>query len=161
MEKVKLGLLAVICVALLTPVASADPGVAATWCGYGAYWGLGPYGWWYPYAYQYERIPYFALFPPVYYSYPVSRPYGQSPYNYYYGYDGGRSPEGQLAGPLTISNPYVRRAAADQAGPEPQVGGPLRVDNPYVTQGSVQGEKARSAGKAQQTGAHLVIVSPP
>jgi len=158
MGKVKLGLLAVVCVVLLVPVASADPGVAVTWCGYGPYWGAGPYGWWYPYAYQYERIPYFALFPPVYYSYPVSRPYGYSPFNYFY--DAGM-PEAQLAGPLTVSNPYVSRTAANQAKPGPQMGGPPRIDNPYVVQGSVQGEKLRAAGKAKQTGAHLVIVTPP
>jgi len=161
MKKAKLGLLAVVCVVLLAPVASADPGVAVTWGGYSAYWGAGPYGWWYPYAYQYERIPYFALFPPVYYSYPVSRPYGQSPFNYYYGDYGGRAPETQLAGPLTVSNPFVPRTAANQAKPEPQTGGPRRIDNPYVVQGRVQGEKARATGKAEQTGAHLVIVSPP
>ncbi len=156
MGKAKLALLAAVCVALLGPIASADPGVA--WWGYGAYWG--PYGWWYPYSYQYERIPYFALFPPVYYSYPVSRPYGQSPFNYYYGYDGASSPEGQLAGPLTILNPYVRRTAADQPKLGPQVGGTLRIDNPFTARGSVQGEKTTSAGKAGQA-AHLVILSPP
>jgi hypothetical protein len=161
MGKAKLALLAVVCVMFLAPAALAEPWGGFPWWGYGAYWG--PYGWWYPYSYQYERIPYFALFPPVYYSYPVSRPYGQSPFNY--GYDsyacnGAGSAEGELAGPLTISNPYLRRMAADQATPVPQQGGALRIDNPYVAKGSVQGEKAKSASTADQT-AHLVIVSPP
>jgi len=158
MKKARLGLLAVVWVALLLPVASADTGVAVPWCGYGAYWG--PYGWWYPYSYQYERIPYFALFPPVYYSYPVSRPYGQGPFINFYGYDGAGSPGGQLAGPLTMSNPYLPRMAANQARPQQQVGGPLRIDNPYVVRGSVQGENGKPVEKAEQTAARLVIVSP-
>jgi hypothetical protein len=34
-----------------------------------------------PYANVY-RVPYFAMYPPVYYSYPVARPYGYSPFAY-------------------------------------------------------------------------------
>ncbi len=159
MGKVKLGLLAVVCVALLVPAASAEPWGGFPWCGYGAYWG--PYGWWYPYSYQYDRIPYFALYPPVYYSYPLAQPYGLSPFNYgSYGYGGG-SPAAQLAGPVTVSNPYAPRMAAKETTPQPQVGGALRIDNPYVAQGNVQGVKASAAGRAEQNATRLVIVSPP
>lgn len=34
------------------------------------------------YGYEAPRIPYYALYPPVYYSYPVARPYGYSPFAY-------------------------------------------------------------------------------
>ena len=65
----------------------------------------GGYGPWYP-MYTREYVPYFAMHPPVYYSYPVPRPYGFSPYAYP---PGVMTPEilGEPTGPKEIINPHV------------------------------------------------------
>ena len=86
----------------------------------------------------YNNLPYFALHPPVYYSYPVPRTYGYSPFAYP---PGVMTPELTAPPePVTIINPYVPnaeqkvsnetkdRAAAVHAQPEPLV-----IINPYVT----------------------------
>jgi hypothetical protein len=57
------------------------------WGSIGGYGGFLPYGGGYGGGYNsawqmqsFDRVPYFALHPPVYYSYPVARPYGYSPF---------------------------------------------------------------------------------
>ena len=45
---------------------------------YGGWCGSSP---WYT-GYSSEYVPYYAMHPPVYYSYPVPRPYGYSPFAY-------------------------------------------------------------------------------
>lgn len=87
----------------------------------------------------YNNLPYFALHPPVYYSQPVPRTYGYSPFAY---------PPGVMTPdvvednkPVTINNPYVpstkptaaapstdRSATTAPANPEPLV-----IVNPFVT----------------------------
>ena len=47
----------------------------------GGSYGLGFFNYGSPWVYQ-QRIPYYALYPPVYYSYPVARTYGYSPFAY-------------------------------------------------------------------------------
>jgi hypothetical protein len=99
-------------------------------------WGCGaPF--YYPFYAQYgrEHIPYFALHPPVYYSEPIPRTYGYSPFAYPFG---SPTPEIELLPPApekkpepkVMHNPHVREAShvehATQA--EPKV-----VYNPYVT----------------------------
>ncbi|MEM6329178.1 MAG: hypothetical protein AAF790_02900 [Planctomycetota bacterium] len=87
--------------------------------------------------------PYFALNPPVYYSYPVPRTYGYSPWPY----PGDvRTPDPLAAvEPLQITNPYFdsstsRPSGAAAATPEQTVKadsshrGPLTITNPYVDQ---------------------------
>ena len=69
--------------------------------------GGGDYGWDVAELYRelYNNLPYFALHPPVYYSEPVPRTYGYSPFAYP---PGVMTPE--LVGepqPVTINNPYV------------------------------------------------------
>jgi hypothetical protein len=90
---------------------------------------------------RYE-VPHFAAFPPVYYSVPVPRTYGYSPFAYppYV-----MTPEvvGE-AQPLTIDNPYVPSAKPASATPADSksdraaaVGRsvePLVVINPFVAQ---------------------------
>jgi hypothetical protein len=87
------------------------------------------------------RVPYFAAHPPVYYSYPVPRTYGHSPFAYPPHF---RTPE-IVAEPvaLEISNPYVlpKRDASEAIEPERSVQTqtapePLVIHNPYVTQGA-------------------------
>jgi hypothetical protein len=61
--------------------------------------------------------PYFALYPPVYYSHHVARPYGYSPFAY----------------PPGIMTPESRREPRQE--PEPAASrAPLRIVNPYVVQ---------------------------
>ncbi|MDZ7617495.1 MAG: hypothetical protein U1E05_10850, partial [Patescibacteria group bacterium] len=73
-----------------------------------------------------EHIPYFAKHPPVYYSYPIARPYGDSPY---------ASPpmtsvrEVVVVRPLVVRNGYVTGDAAPWKANKPA---PLRIINPFV-----------------------------
>jgi hypothetical protein len=103
--------------------------------------GEGDYGWDIAELYRelYHNLPYFALHPPVYYSEPVPRTYGYSPFAY--------PPEVMTpeiacaAQPVTINNPYVPatkpgstnvkspdRSAAVNSAPEPLV-----IINPFVS----------------------------
>lgn len=58
--------------------------------------------------YQDERIPYFALHPPVYYSAPVPRTYGWSPWAYP---PGVQTPEIAECEPLTVENPHIENSS--------------------------------------------------
>jgi len=111
---------------------------------YGGYGGYAPY--YGPYAnpfYSYvptdRQIPYFAEFPPVYYSYPVPRTYGYSPYAYPPSFV---TPDPYLAEPAVIDNPHAEEVAPGEAAedkaashrvatvkqqPKPKV-----IYNPYV-----------------------------
>jgi len=96
------------------------------------------------YRQLYNNLPYFALHPPVYYSYPVPRTYGYSPFAYLPNVmtpDVAFCPE-----PATIINPYVPSSKQESSKPQgdqtastaspsrqqsqPQ---PLVIINPYVT----------------------------
>jgi hypothetical protein len=115
------------------------PAVRAQNCGYGGggCWD-GGYGWMYN-TLRYE-VPHFAAFPPVYYSVPVPRTYGYSPFAYppYV-----MTPDvvGEVQ-PLTIDNPYVPNtkpasapadSKSDRAASVTKKVEPLVVINPYVT----------------------------
>ncbi len=86
----------------------------------------------------YNNLPYFSLHPPVYYSYPVPRTYGYSPF----AYPGDvMTPEIiEPVQPVTIINPHVKsnaepaaKAAQDKAAAvAPQIQ-PLVIYNPFVT----------------------------
>lgn len=96
-----------------------------------------------------DRVPYFSLYPPVYYSYPVPRPYGYSPF----AYPGWTpTPHAEAAEPRTIVNPYLLddrarpaepkspgAAAPARPGSQKQAAvsrhkttGPLRIVNPFL-----------------------------
>jgi hypothetical protein len=111
---------------LLSGEAKAQYGYLRGGC-YSAYYGSAAAN-----IYTAEHVPYFALHPPVYYSYPVSRPYGWSPFPHAplpYAAQRPR-PAVRVAQPLTIRNPYVVGApAADEDSSAVQ---PLRIVNPYV-----------------------------
>jgi hypothetical protein len=88
--------------------------------GYGYGYGLGyDYGYDLAAGYAPERLPYYALYPPVYYGSVERRPFGQSPFAYppYPAYtvpaeSGQDQPSSQPpARPLRIVNPYVKQAA--------------------------------------------------
>jgi hypothetical protein len=110
----------------------------------------GPFGgcgapFYYPFYAQYgrEHIPYFALHPPVYYSYVVPRSYGYSPFAYPFG---SPTPEIQFVPPKeekkpepkTMSNPHVtdvsHRDVAAQAAPRV-------IYNPFVDAPRVAGAR--------------------
>lgn len=88
---------------------------APAWLGYG-----------YPSTYVTEAVPYYSLYPPVYYSCRVARTYGYSPFAYppgvmtpgsepprsvtQYAYPAGEMSESQQSpAPLRIDNPFVER----------------------------------------------------
>jgi hypothetical protein len=98
LRKLSLVLAVVLLVAVGGDVVKADNG-----CYYGGGWG--GFGGWYP-LYSRDHIPYYALHPPVYYSYPVPRAYGWSPWAYP---PGVLTPEilGEMTGPQEIINPHV------------------------------------------------------
>jgi hypothetical protein len=75
---------------------------------YFAHCGLAPWIHWPPSVYVIENVPYFAVRPPVYYSYPVARPYGYLPYPYL---PGPLSREVTPKRPVVIDNPYVTERA--------------------------------------------------
>jgi hypothetical protein len=104
------------------------------------YGGGGGYGWDVSELYRqlYNNLPYFALHPPVYYSEPVPRTYGYSPFAYP---PGTMTPEIMSEPqPVTINNPYVPatkpasaeikpsdRSASTSTAPQPLV-----IMNPFV-----------------------------
>lgn len=87
------------------------------------------------------RVPYFAAHPPVYYSHPVARPYGFSPFAYPPHI---LTPEMSCApsAPVTITNPYVPSSAkpaaeaeakpADETVSAPAQPEPLVIMNPFA-----------------------------
>jgi hypothetical protein len=98
----------------------------------------GTLGW--PYGfYQDEHIPYYSLHPPVYYSQPVPRTYGWSPWAY---------PPGVMTPdvapvPEIIENPHIEKNSAPKRGvtrPKPTSDRaasyiePQLIENPYVRQ---------------------------
>jgi hypothetical protein len=101
--------------------------------GYNGYNGVGVYS-----IYDQDRLPYFALHPPVYYSKPVPRTFGYSPFAY-----PGWVPTPALPQsyePVTIVNPYVNEApAADQPAPTPA---PPAAKGSTLKVGPLQGYKA-------------------
>ena len=130
--KTHLLILFVLAVAL---VCGMGPSAKACDGGYG--WDSGM-GWLYQ-SLQYN-VPYYAAFPPVYYSYPVPRTYGYSPFAYP---PGVMTPEVTVAPqPQVINNPYVPSTKPNQpakpadttakARTQPE---PLVIINPYVTSG--------------------------
>ena len=81
-----------------------------------------------------NRIPYYALYPPVYYSYPVARPYGYSPFAYP---PGTMTPQvSPNAAAIEYRNPFVPSDSAPKqtAASDQTVSAPRTYINPYVVQ---------------------------
>lgn len=82
-------------------------------------------------SYDSERLPYYALFPPVYYSHPIRHPYGHSPF--------ARLPElpsvleVRSEGPLAVKNPFCGLESPRPKDETPG-SGPLVVKNPHFGQ---------------------------
>lgn len=75
------------------------------------------------------QVPYFALHPPVYYSYPVPRPYGYSPFAYP---PGTMTPEIAAPTPVIIKNKFVPEKPTQAKAQKQVAEAPLRIVNPYV-----------------------------
>jgi len=99
---------------------------AAGGCGYGYGWIPGiQYN-----IYGTDYIPYFARHPPVYYSYPVARTYGYSPWAYP---PGVMTPElAPAPEPVTVINPHVPRVKSRSTDERTAQVQPLRIRNPFV-----------------------------
>ena len=84
--------------------------------GYGGYYGPGLYGYGLGIGQLYRsldfpldrRVPYFAARPPVYYSAPVPRTYGHSPFAY-----GPWAHTPEFVEPLEVKNPHAREASSE------------------------------------------------
>jgi hypothetical protein len=113
--------------------------------GYGGGYGWGAWDIGRLYSVLADNVPYYAAFPPVYYSVPVPRTYGYSPFAYP---PGVMTPEVvEVAEPLSITNPYFQDTSATAEGDaapadqtteakpaEKAAPKPLLVINPYVEQ---------------------------
>jgi hypothetical protein len=129
---------------LLVLVAAMFTGANANACDGNCYGGGGGWdggwGWGALYNSLDYNVPYFAAHPPVYYSYPVPRTYGYSPFAYP---PGVMTPEVQMGAeaPVEIINPYVpssqqtsddksdQTATTSNAQAQPE---PLVIMNPFV-----------------------------
>jgi hypothetical protein len=135
--------------ALALTFAAARPAAAQCDACYGGYGGYGYGGYWdigRLYSVLSQNVPYYAAFPPVYYSYPVPRTYGYSPFAYP---PGVRTPEIEFVEPLAINNPFFKgeekpataknapEAPADRTTSAPPAPRPLTIINPFVTDRAV------------------------
>jgi len=85
-----------------------------------------------------DNLPFYALYPPVYYSYPVRYPYGFTPFaqfSYLYGAGYGYGPVCSAAPPdappVSVKNPYVTAGSTAESVAESRPK-PLKIINPYV-----------------------------
>ncbi len=103
--------------------------------GAGGY-GLGFYNYGGNYYGNNYRVPYYAMFPPVYYSYPVPRTYGYSPFAYPPGTITPDAPPKTAA--VEYTNPYIDQPGSTPstktATPDKTASAPRMYYNPYVKQ---------------------------
>lgn len=112
------------------------PGVASL-----ALYGLPFYGYPYRLGYTPYRIPYYALHPPVYYSYPVPRTYGYSPFAYP---PGTMTPEVAPPEPVMIQNKFVPKPEATKTKQDRVAQAPLRIANPFAR--AIEADGANQGG---------------
>jgi hypothetical protein len=105
--------------------ASAQVGGGSPYLAYG-FFGNGLY------SMSYQAPPFYALFPPVYYSAPVPRPYGYSPFAYPPGFI---TPEVEPIQAKQIINPYVPQKPVTPTSDRTAVA-PKVIINPFVTRRS-------------------------
>jgi hypothetical protein len=144
----------VLMVAVVAAVGACGAGRVEAQYGYGCAGGYGyGFGAWDVgrlYSVLSQNVPYYAAFPPVYYSVPVPRTYGYSPFAYPPGVMTPEVVEGAVE-PLSIINPYYEgtseasatvEGAAPATAPADQTtrveaqapaSGPQLIINPYVT----------------------------
>lgn len=114
---------------LVLVLLSGAIGVVGAYAGDVVYVGPpGMTGWggcWQPSNYATESVPYFALHPPVYYSYRIARTYGFSPFAY---------PPGVIVTESGSVPPAAPNVYLQEGGEASQGRPPLRIDNPFVEQ---------------------------
>ncbi len=110
---------------------SCSPGA---WCG--PLWGE------WSTVYAREKLPFYALHPPVYYSVPVPRTYGYSPFAYP---PGVMTPEVLPVEPVIIQNHMIPTKPTAQAKSTRVAVAPLRLTNPYVVRSDGRGESVPTA----------------
>lgn len=128
-------LLGMVCSLAIANDAKAQYGLNGG-CGYG--YGYGVYDLGRLYGVLADNVPYYAAFPPVYYSTPVPRTYGYSPFAYPPGL---KTPDVvENATPVEIINPHVKPTSnsdadepADKLTRTESAPAPLLVMNPNVT----------------------------
>jgi hypothetical protein len=135
-----------VCLAAAFALLLAAPAPADAYSPYGCYGGGCGWGWWpgwqnasyFNGGIYASPLPYYAEFPPVYYSHQITaRHYGASPFAWYAGqspitYVPAPAPR-PMPMPLMIQNPYVggaRPPAGGQASASEPA--PLKIDNPFV-----------------------------
>ena len=120
--------------------------------GQGAY-GLGFYNYGGS-AVNQPTIPYYAMFPPVYYSYPVARTYGYSPFAYP---PGTRTPEAApKVGAVEYRNPFVPQGDKTDSGSNDRVASAAKTYyNPYVSQFRTASKPARRDAVMSRSGQNL------
>ncbi len=138
----------ILLLAAMTAASASAAGRAEAQAGYGCAGGYGyGFGAWDVgrlYEVLADNVPYYAAFPPVYYSLPVPRSYGYSPFAYP---PGVMTPEVVVSEPLAIENPYfsgtsgtaatgetrpATQPKADQTTAAPVNVRPAVIVNPYV-----------------------------
>jgi len=100
-----------------------------------------------PYAYQLEKLPHYALYPPVYYSYRWARPYGFSPFASPFDVmviEVAAEPARKTPEPKMIRNPFVKEEKPRTGAWGPGRSGPLVVKNPFVAQATSEADLARA-----------------
>jgi hypothetical protein len=130
----------ILLLAAVTVISSAASSALAQCAAYGGGYGFGAWDVGRLYRVLADNVPYHAAFPPVYYSYPVPRTYGYSPFAYP---PGVMTPEVETQ-PQVIDNPYTapgpeavtpqaELGPADETTIVPRESQPLVIINPYVT----------------------------
>lgn len=145
--------------AAIVSAAAAGGSQAHAQCGPYGGWGYGAWDVGRLYGVLADNVPYFAAFPPVYYSQPVPRTYGYSPFAYP---PGVMTPEVvQEVEPQVIENPYfspqpaiegpamVAPNTVDQTTSVAPTRGPLVILNPYVSQTGGQGIASATSDTAR------------
>lgn len=117
-------------VAIALVLIATSVSASASWpycCSYsGWYGGNGYYS-----NYSQESVPYYAVNPPVYYSYPVARTYGLYPFPYSAEVATATCPAVAPEPKLVINRFVEQKLTADSNSFERQ---PLRITNPFVAQ---------------------------
>lgn len=108
-------------------------------------------------VYAREPLPFYALHPPVYYSLPVPRPYGYSPFAYP---PGVMTPELLLGEPAVIQNHTIPGKPTAHEKPARMAVAPLRLTNPYVVQSDRRNDSQLAATAADREPSQPLVIFP-
>jgi hypothetical protein len=142
-----------LCLAVACSLAASSSAQAQYGQGCGGYGGYGMFDAGRLYRVLAQNVPHFAAFPPVYYSAPVARTYGYSPFAYP---PGVMTPEIVDAAPQEIMNPHIESvptppatsdASSDQTTQVESATAPLAIFNPYVGKDRLTSLPSSSLGR--------------